>query len=219
MTLQYVTNCHSCKCPELSRYSYPGAFAQATPFACNTLPTPTPQFDTSTWGFGGRRVVFLNKALRAIQSLSVTSEPPWFTLGRIYCSFLCVLTALSSCFHYRIYNIAVVDDDSYKSKLLVSMSVDQELPWEALGAKSNGFIFSSPGPSTWKLLSKCVSDEKGKHFCTHSLACWAHNERTSLNSISAGYVGTGWACRTRSNFYYRIWLSSEDKIEECYFNT
>lgn len=27
------------------------------------------------------------------------------------------------------------------------MSVDQELPWEALGVKSNGFIFSSPGPA------------------------------------------------------------------------
>ena len=78
------------------------------------------------------------------------------------------------------------------------MSVDQELPWEALGAKSNGFIFLSSGHSIWKLLSVCQ---------IFVILYWLNNEGMLLNQfLQIMWVKVECLYRTKNNFYYRIWL-------------
>ena len=64
------------------------------------------------------------------------------------------------------------------------MSVDQELTWEALGAKSYVFIFLSSGHSIWKLLSVCQ---------IFVILCWLNRQWGNVvESVSADYVGKGW---------------------------
>ena len=63
-------------------------------------------------------------------------------------------------------------------------------------------------------VTQCLSDEKRKHFCNPLLLKQTMRECCWIQFLQIMWVKVECLCRTKNSFYYRIWLLSEDKIEE-----
>ena len=63
-------------------------------------------------------------------------------------------------------------------------------------------------------VTQCLSDEKRKHFCNPLLVKQTMRECCWIQFLQIMWVKVECLYRTKNSFYYRIWLLSEDKIEE-----